>query len=91
MKTVGIRELKQNPSKVIAEVKEGMSLTITERGRPVARIVPLTAVGLRALVEAGLARSPLTSPTSIGAPLTMQAGEKSPSQALRELREQERY
>jgi prevent-host-death family protein len=91
MKTVGIRELKQNPSKVIAEVKQGMSLTITERGRAVARIVPFCTAGLEALVEAGLARSPLASPSSIGAPLALRAGEKSPSETLRDLREQERY
>jgi prevent-host-death family protein len=91
MKTVGIRELKQNPSKVIAEVKEGMSLIITERGRAVARMVPIGGTGLSVLIEAGLARAPLTSPSSIGEPLTLRSGEQSPSQALRALREQERY
>lgn len=35
---MGIRELKQNPSAVIARVKAGEEITVTERGEPVARL-----------------------------------------------------
>jgi prevent-host-death family protein len=38
--TVGIRELRQNLSRYIARVKEGETLTVTERGREVARLSP---------------------------------------------------
>lgn len=40
-KSVGIRELRQNLSKYLRLVKAGESLTVTERGRKVARVVPL--------------------------------------------------
>ena len=37
---VGVRELKSNLSSVLREVKSGRVITITERGRPVGRILP---------------------------------------------------
>lgn len=39
-KTVGVRELRQNLSQYLARVKEGETLTVTERGHEVARLVP---------------------------------------------------
>jgi prevent-host-death family protein len=38
---VGIRELRQNLSVYVERVKAGESLEVTERGRPVALLVPL--------------------------------------------------
>jgi len=38
--TVGVRELRQNLSKYLAQVKQGETLTVTERGHEVARLVP---------------------------------------------------
>lgn len=38
--TVGIRELKAQLSKYLREVKAGKSITITERGKTVGRLVP---------------------------------------------------
>jgi len=40
-KLVGVRELRQNLSKYLRRVKQGETLTVTERGREVARVVPL--------------------------------------------------
>jgi prevent-host-death family protein len=40
MEHVGVRELRQNLSKYLAEVKEGESFVVTERGKEVARISP---------------------------------------------------
>jgi prevent-host-death family protein len=37
--TVGIRELKDRASALIDRVEDGESITVTKRGRPVARIV----------------------------------------------------
>jgi prevent-host-death family protein len=37
---VGIRELKQNASAVVALAKGGESVTITEHGKPVAMLIP---------------------------------------------------
>jgi prevent-host-death family protein len=38
---VGIRELRASLSRYVAQVKEGEEITVTEHGRPVARLVPL--------------------------------------------------
>jgi prevent-host-death family protein len=40
MKRAGIREARQNFTALIAEVQKGQEVTITDRGRPVARLVP---------------------------------------------------
>ncbi len=40
MKRAGIREARQNLSALIDEVKKGREIVITERGKPVARLVP---------------------------------------------------
>ncbi len=40
---VGIRDLKQHASAVIRRVVNGESVEVTDRGRPVARIVPIEA------------------------------------------------
>jgi prevent-host-death family protein len=39
-KTVGVRELRQNLSRYLEQVKLGESLTVTERGHEVARLIP---------------------------------------------------
>jgi prevent-host-death family protein len=43
---VGIRELKQNASSVIRRVANGESVEVTDRGRPVALIVPIQPADL---------------------------------------------
>lgn len=40
MDRVGVRELRQNLSRYLAEVKEGESFLVTERGREVAKLLP---------------------------------------------------
>jgi prevent-host-death family protein len=40
MRTAGVREARQNLSALLDEVKKGREIVITERGRPVARLVP---------------------------------------------------
>lgn len=42
---VGVRELRQNLSRYLDRVKAGEDLTVTERGRPVARLIPVHAGG----------------------------------------------
>lgn len=43
MEQIGIRELRQNASVWVSKAKAGAVIQITDRGRPVARLVPLTA------------------------------------------------
>jgi prevent-host-death family protein len=40
MKQAGIREVRQNLTALIEEVRKGNEITITDRGKPVARLVP---------------------------------------------------
>jgi prevent-host-death family protein len=40
MKTAGIREARQNLSVLLEQVAKGREVLITDRGRPVARLVP---------------------------------------------------
>ncbi len=41
MSWVGIRELRDGLSRYIASVRDGGTITVTDHGRPVARIVPV--------------------------------------------------
>ena len=55
---VGVRDLKNNLSRHLASVKEGAEITVTEHGRPVARLIPIDASTdrLAQLIEAGVVR-----------------------------------
>jgi prevent-host-death family protein len=52
---VGIRELKANLSSVLRNVKAGNAVVITERGRPVGRILP-AEVSLEETLTEGIRR-----------------------------------
>ncbi|MCZ4534433.1 type II toxin-antitoxin system prevent-host-death family antitoxin [Gordonia hongkongensis] len=56
MRTIGIRELRQHASRYLAQVEAGEELAITNRGRTVARLVPVSAEerSRDALIEAGI-------------------------------------
>jgi prevent-host-death family protein len=41
VRTAGIREARQNLSSLLDDVRKGREVLITERGRPVARLVPV--------------------------------------------------
>ena len=58
MSEVGIRALKQNASAVVAEAAAGETVTITDRGRPVAQLTSIPASPLRRLLASGRARPP---------------------------------
>lgn len=62
METTGVAELKASLSEYLAMVKAGQEVLVTDRGQPVARIVPVARteagipVHLLALERAGLVR-----------------------------------
>jgi prevent-host-death family protein len=60
MERIGVRELNQNTSQILARVSNGESFEITDRGRPIARLVPVGAdrSTLAKLVAAGRAVAP---------------------------------
>lgn len=43
MRTAGVREARQDLSSLLDDVRKGREVVITERGRPVARLVPIQA------------------------------------------------
>ena len=43
MDRIGVRELRQHASRYLARVAGGETLEVTDRGRPVALLVPVTA------------------------------------------------
>ena len=51
---VGIRELRQDASRIIDLVKSGQPFLITEHGRPVAKLNPLEGPTLEDLIELGV-------------------------------------
>ena len=57
MAEIGVRSLKQNASAVVAGVAAGEDVTITLRGRPVARMTAIASSRLEDLVSSGLARA----------------------------------
>jgi prevent-host-death family protein len=71
---VGIRDLKNDLSGYIDRVRSGEQVVVTDRGRPVARIVPLDAATdrLADLVAAGLVRPP-SDPTRRRTPQRIKA------------------
>ena len=57
---VGVRELKNNLSRFLDRVKDGEEVIVTERGRPVARLIALERSDnqLAALIDSGVVRPP---------------------------------
>jgi prevent-host-death family protein len=56
---VGVRELRDNLSRFIDDVRAGLELIVTERGRPVARMVATSGESwLDELIAAGVVTPP---------------------------------
>ncbi len=60
---IGIRELREDLSRAIRRVRKGAVLEVTDRGRPVVRIVPVSPAlePLGDLIAEGKVRPPRTS------------------------------
>ena len=72
MVQIGVRQLREGLSRALRRVSAGETLEVTDHGRPVARLVPVTAVvaGLEELVAAGTLipahdRRPLPEPLDL--------------------------
>ncbi len=91
MGQVGIRELKQNASAVIAAVVAGDAMTITVRGRPVARMVPIGRTRLEELEDAGLIHPPTRFLLDLPRLDDPRDGSSPANDILRTMRDDERY
>lgn len=53
MDRIGIRELRQNASRYLARVASGETIEVTDRGRPVALLVPSQQDRWQVLISSG--------------------------------------
>jgi prevent-host-death family protein len=88
--SVGIRALQQNASAEVARAAGGEIVEVTDRGRPVAYIVPIPQGRLAGLVRAGLARPARRRVAELGPPLAADAGRPPLGDLLAEARSDER-
>lgn len=91
MRAIGVRELRQRASEFLRLVEAGETIEVTDRGRPVALLIPLPGVGplerLRATGEVSPAAGELDD---LPEPLSLQPGQEPPSAVLARLRADER-
>lgn len=68
--SVGVRELRQNLSVYLRDVKRGQHFEVTERGRPVALLCPLPEASSRLarLIAGGRASAPTSDLVELGIP-----------------------
>lgn len=87
---IGVAQLRQNASKYLREVSAGSSFTVTDRGKAVARLVPVPKENLEldALIARGLAQPPnnLDMSVLLTPPCAVELDGPSASETLQELR-----
>lgn len=82
---VGVRELRQQASKVLDVVKRGEAVEVTEHGEPVALIVPRPVDQRDALIAAGLLK-PGNQSKKLDPPTEKLPGGQSAAASLQEVR-----
>jgi len=87
---IPIRTLNQDTAGVLARVERGETVEITNRGRPIARIVPVTADTMADLVASGVVLPP-TIAGPIPMPTVPAAANSEAGQLLSGLRDEERW
>jgi prevent-host-death family protein len=91
MRSIGVRELRQQASRYLREVERGDAIEVTDRGRPVARLVPIPRSGrVEALLASGQLAPATGDPLALGAPLEPRPGVPLPSAELAAMRADER-
>ena len=87
-----MRDLGQNVSRVLARVKEGESLVVTEHGRPIARLVPYTTgTSLDEMIASGEVTPPSGNLQEFLARYKPVESEILGSEVLQEMRDEERW
>jgi len=91
VRSIGVRDLRQNASAVLRDVERGATFEITDRGRAVALLTPLGDAGpLERLRAAGEIEPSRGSTADLPLPLKLPARRATPSVALVRLRAHER-
>ena len=91
MRSIGVRELRQQASRYLREVEGGDPIEVTDHGRPVARLIPLPrSGGAEALLESGQLSTANGDLFALGPPLKARKGVVLPSVELAAMRKNER-
>jgi prevent-host-death family protein len=91
MRAIGIRELRQHASRYLRDVARGETIEVTDRGRPVARLVPVAGqTGLDELVASGRLALARGDALELGPPVPATPGVPLPGETLAALRSDER-
>ena len=91
MKTIGVRELRQRATEYLRQVEAGRTLEVTNRGRPVARLVPIRAASRRQqLVQRGRIVPGTGDLLDLGRPLSRARRVPLPTELLQRARTDER-
>lgn len=91
MDRMGVRHLQQNAATAVRRVRKGERIEVTDRGRPVAVLVPVTHENVLDALEAGgrLVRGSGDA-LDLGPPIRLPRGSEAPSRRLLRLRATER-
>jgi prevent-host-death family protein len=90
MERIGVRQLQQNAAEALRRVRRGERIEVTDRGRPVAVLVPTAAAGaLDALLAAGRLERAEGDALDL-APVALPRKAEAPSRRLERLRRGER-
>ncbi len=91
MTSVGIRELRQRASELLRQVERGETIEITDRGRPVAVLAPLTDPGPTERLRASGDLLPADQPfDDLPDPIELDTGQEAPSSVLARSRADDR-
>jgi prevent-host-death family protein len=91
MDSIGVRQLQQNAAHAVRRVRRGERIQVTDRGRPVAVLVPVTHGSvLDALEAAGRLARAEGDVLDVGPPIPLPRGAEAPSRRLARARATER-
>lgn len=90
MGSIGVRQLQQNAATTVERVRLGESIEVTVRGRPVAKLVPISGTLLDQLEAAGKVTRAVGNLNDLGPPRVKMARGESASARLARMRQDER-
>lgn len=90
MKKISVSELRQNATTWLRQVQQGESFQITDRGRPVALLIPLVEDPFERMIAEGRITSARGDWRELGPPSPPTPGVPLPSEILAEERAEDR-